>query len=121
MNVFQPTRISVRRGGSAVPLMPGTIDPLATSSPSPRLLGERHRLRNVEIPEHEHEHFCLHLQTSGTRTLEWWWNGKHGVECPKPGSLILLPPGTQDRLRWEGLSERYVVSLDAAYMSTVPR
>src|SRR6266851_7400000 len=49
MNVFQPTRISVRRGRSAVPLMPGTIDPLATGSPSPRLLGERHRLRNVEI------------------------------------------------------------------------
>ena len=109
--MFPSMRISVRRGSSTVPLMPGTIHPVATDSPSSRLLGEKHRVHNIEIPEHEHEHFCLHLQTFGNPMLEWWWDGRSGIEHPKPGSLILLPPGTRDRLCWKGISERYVIRL----------
>jgi AraC family transcriptional regulator len=118
-HMVKPMRISIRRGGSAVPLMPEETGTSVVGSPSSRLLGETHRVCNLEIPEHEHEHFCLHLQTFGSPTLEYWWNGTHGIERPQPGSLILLPPGTRDRLRWEGPSERLVVSLDANYMRTV--
>ena len=68
---------------------------------------------NLEIPEHEHESFCLHFQLSGAPNLEWWCNGRHGIEKPTAGALILLPSGTRDRARWEGVSERIMVSLDA--------
>jgi AraC family transcriptional regulator len=43
----------------------------------------------------------------------------NGIEHPKAGSLILLLPGTRDRLRWEGISERFIVSLDSEYVSTI--
>ena len=119
MPEFLCGRISVRRGGSTVPLMPLTPASPLHPQASSRLIGENHRVQSIEIPEHEHENFCLHLQTLGSPKLEWWWDGKNGVEHPRPGSLILLPPGTRDRLRWEGISERLIVSLDSDYVSTV--
>ncbi|RRA47672.1 helix-turn-helix domain-containing protein [Acidipila sp. EB88] len=82
-------------------------------------MSERHRLRTVEIPEHEHADLCFHLQLSGSPDLEWWWRGRNKVEAPKAGALILLPPGTRDRLRWEGASDRYVISLDAHLVEDV--
>lgn len=113
-------RISVQRDGSSVPLMPvGKNELSVLGSPSPRLLGEKHRVRTLEIPEHEHEHFCIHLQTAGRSHLRWWWNRKCDTEVHLPGSMILLPPGTRDRLRWDGFSERYVISLDAGYVRAV--
>ena len=108
------------RDGSPHPLMPlstGATEIL--ECPSSRMLGERHRVGLLEIPEHEHQHFCIHLQTSGLAALQWWSDGKHGVEAHRPNSMILLPPGTRDRLRWEGSSERYVLSLDADYVKSV--
>jgi len=112
-------RVSVRRNGSNVPLILDTVTPAAERSPSSKLLCEKHCFQHLDIPEHEHEHFCLHLQLSGTPRLNWWWNGKHGSEQPKPGSLILLPSGTKDSLCWDGISERYLISLDADYVKTV--
>lgn len=115
---FVPTRISVRRGGAEVPLMPGAQN-VISSSVWPKLIGERHRVGDLEIPEHEHETFCMHLQISGNAGLEWWCSGRNGLEAPTPGALILLPPGTRDRLRWEGSSERIVVSLDSSVVQEV--
>ena len=112
MESFVPARISVRRGGAEVPLMPGRGNVLS-QVPQAKLIGERHRVGNLEIPEHEHESFCLHFQLSGAPNLEWWCNGRHGIEKPTAGALILLPSGTRDRARWEGVSERIMVSLDA--------
>jgi len=113
-------RISVQRDGAPVPLMPiGMNRGVVLDSPTPRLLGEKHQVGTLDIPEHEHDHFCLHLQTAGSATLRWWWDGNQGSEKHLPGSLILLPPGTRDRLRWEGTSERYVLSLDSKYVRDV--
>jgi AraC family transcriptional regulator len=80
---------------------------------------ERHTVGSIEIPQHEHASFCLHLQTRGIVGLEWWCDGRHGVETPREGSLILLGAGTSDRLRWDGTSERLIVSLDAAMVERV--
>lgn len=108
------------RNGSLHPLMPpSAFRSEVLESPSSRILGERHRVGTLEIPEHEHQHFCIHLQTSGRASLRWWSSGKHGVEAHRPGSMILLPPGTRDHLRWEGSSERYVLSLDVGYVKSV--
>jgi AraC family transcriptional regulator len=99
--------------------MPGPLASPLKPPASTRLITENHRVHSIEIPEHEHENFCLHLQTLGSPKLEWWWDGKNGVEQPRAGSLILLPPGTRDRLRWEEISERFIVSLDSEYVSAV--
>ncbi|MFT4111197.1 helix-turn-helix domain-containing protein [Silvibacterium sp.] len=109
------SRISVLRNNVAVSLYPAK-DRDVISSPWPRLLSEKHHLGTLEVPEHEHESFCLHLQLSGSPELEWWCDGKNAVERPLTGALILLPPGTRDRLRWKGGTERFVVSLDAGFV-----
>ena len=109
------SRISVLRNNVEVSLY-STKDRDIVDSPWPKLLGEKHLLTTLEIPEHEHVNFCLHLQISGNPELNWWWNSRNGVERPAPGALILLPPGTRDRLRWEGSSERFVISLEANFV-----
>ena len=75
------------------------------------LLLERHTVDTVEIPEHEHREFCLHLQLRGDPKLEWWCEGRNEIETTGPGSMILLAPGTRDRLRWQGASDRLILSL----------
>jgi len=111
------TRISVVRDAQLVPL-------IATPQPAPRrrqpwqgILLERHTVPATEIPEHEHRDLCLHLQLAGSPQMEWWSEGRHAVERTAPGSLILLPPGTRDRLRWQSGSERLILSLDPALLA----
>jgi AraC family transcriptional regulator len=113
------SRISVRRGNTIVPLYPSGAVGNATEPPWPKLVGEKYRLHTLEVPEHEHAEFCFHLQTCGSPELEWWCNGRNRVEAPKPGALMLLPPGTRDRLRWAGASQHYVISLEANFVVEV--
>jgi AraC family transcriptional regulator len=112
-------RISVIRNERIVPLLPGR--PVNNSMPSPLsgLIVETHNIGAIEIPEHEHSSFCLHMQTSGTVQMEWWSGGKYGKESHGPGSMILLTPGTRDRLRWNRPSKRVVLSVDESYLLRV--
>jgi AraC family transcriptional regulator len=80
------------------------------------LIVETHNIGAIEIPEHEHSSFCLHMQTSGPVQMEWWSEGKYGKENHGPGSMILLTPGTRDRLRWNRPSQRVVLSVDESYL-----
>jgi AraC family transcriptional regulator len=114
--VLEPTqnRISVLRADKIVPLMPAAAHGApANEQPWSGILLEKHTVQAVEIPEHEHREFCLHLQLRGKPKLEWWSDGKNGIEETFAGSLILLTPGTRDRLRWEGTSDRLVLSMDS--------
>ena len=107
-------RISVLRADKIVPLMPVTAHGApANEQPWGGILLEKHTVQAVEIPEHEHREFCLHLQLHGEPKLEWWSDGKNRTEETFAGSLILLAPGTRDRLRWEGTSERLILSMDS--------
>lgn len=65
----------------------------------------------IELPEHEHRELCLHLQLSGDERMRWWSGGRHGVEKTFPGSIIVVPAGTQDRAVWHGSSERLILSI----------
>jgi AraC family transcriptional regulator len=112
-------RVSVTRANRVVPLVPGRPQFSSADSPWRGVVLERHTVGAIEIPQHEHASFCLHLQTRGSVGLEWWCEGRHGVETPSAGSLILLGAGTSDRLRWDGTSDRLIVSLDASYMERV--
>ncbi|GGG96840.1 AraC family transcriptional regulator [Silvibacterium dinghuense] len=105
-------RISVIRQDRMVPLLPGRPEQSSAHLPWRGLTVEKHLIGAVEIPEHEHTSLCLHLQTSAPVEMEWWSEGRHGLERTGPGSLTLLDAGTRDRLRWGGGSRRLVVSVD---------
>ena len=89
--------------------------------PSRDVLLETHFVAPGEIPEHEHPDLCIHLQIKGSDDFEWWSNGKNAVEHTHPGSLILIPPGIGDRLRWSGSSERTILSIAPASLLQLAR
>ncbi|MEG9430846.1 AraC family transcriptional regulator [Terriglobus sp. ADX1] len=109
-------RVIVVRNSREEPLLANR--PRLTSSDSPwkGIVLERHTVGSVEVPEHDHGSLCMHLQLRGDVEMEWWCEGRNAVEQPHAGSLILLPEGTRDRLRWEGTSERLIVSVTPAVM-----
>lgn len=113
-------RISVVRNDKLVPLIPETSKPgKRTSQPWSGILLERHHTGSIEIPEHVHHDLCLHLQLSGSVGLEWWCDGSHGLEETRPGSLVLLDAGTRDRLRWDGSSERLILSITPEFLAQI--
>ena len=114
MSTSTQSRISVLRNDRLVPLIPETrtVSP-ARVQPWRNILLESHTVGDIEIPEHDHHEFCMHLQLEGETELEWWTGGRHGLERTGPGSFILLPAGTRDRLRWQGTSRRLVLSVGA--------
>jgi AraC family transcriptional regulator len=107
-----PQRVSVIRGNRSVPLLPG--QPLTDNRLSAwtGVILEKHRLGAVEIPEHEHSTFCLHLQTSGPVEMDWNSAGRTGHLHTGAGNLIFLTPGTRDSLLWHGSSQRIIASID---------
>lgn len=108
-------RISVIRDGKIVPLLPGR--PVSGSlSDSSGLIVETHSIDAIEVPDHQHSTFCLHMQISRPSAMEWWSEGRYGRETFGPGSLILLAPGTRDRLRWSGASQRVIASIDEPFL-----
>ncbi len=111
-------RISVLRENKLVPLLPTDTDAdIAREQPWEGLLLERHLVKAAEIPEHEHRDFCVHLQLSGDADFEWWSGREHRIEKTEPGILIVLPPGTQDRLLWQGPSNRLLLSIQPDLLS----
>jgi len=109
-------RVTVVRNSREEPLLAGRPRLTSADSPWNGIVLERHTVSSVEVPEHSHGSLCMHLQLRGDVEMEWWCDGKNAVETPHAGSMILLPAGTRDRLRWEGTSERLIVSVSAAHM-----
>jgi AraC family transcriptional regulator len=108
-------RVAVFRGAHLVPLLGAPREQVAVlQQPWKDVVLERHVVHPGEIPEHEHPNLCLHLQITGERDFEWWQSGKNAVEHTVPGSLIVIPPGTRDRLLWRGSSERFILSIENA-------
>ncbi|QMV19176.1 helix-turn-helix domain-containing protein [Granulicella sp. 5B5] len=105
-------RVAVVRGRHLVPLLVSQEATPTRLQPWNGVVLEQHRVAPGEILEHEHPTLCLHLQLAGTQSFEWWERGKNAVEPTRPGSLIVIPPGTRDRLRWQGHSERLVLSIE---------
>jgi AraC family transcriptional regulator len=77
---------------------------------------EKHRVEAIEIPVHEHDTFCLHLQTSGAVEMDWHSSGRSGRVHAGAGNLIFLTPGTRDSLLWHGPSQRIVTSIQPALL-----
>lgn len=110
-------RIAVVRDQHLVPLLASSANQILREQPWRGVLLERHLVLPSEIPEHEHPELCLHLQLSGEEDFEWWSSGRRAIEHTQPGSLILIPPGTRDRLCWQGASERLIVSVETGLLA----
>ena len=106
-------RIAVVRDSQLVPLIETPRDQIPTrESPWNDIVLEQHIVRPGEIPEHEHPNLCLHLQIGGDREFEWWQNGRNAIERTSPESLIVIPQGARHRWRWQGSSERLILSVE---------
>jgi AraC family transcriptional regulator len=106
-------------GHRSVPLLPGSPITHSANAVTPwtGLILERHRVGAVEIPEHEHHTFCLHLQTSGPVEMDWHSHGRTDHLNTGAGNLIFLTPGTRDSLLWHGPSQRIVASVDPSILA----
>jgi AraC family transcriptional regulator len=101
-----------------VPLLGDKEKQSPDEQPWKDVLLERHFVQPSEIPEHEHPDLCLHLQLAGNADFEWWSAEGNDIARTEPGSLILIPAGTRDRLRWRGRSERLILSVDQHSLSS---
>lgn len=106
------------RDNELVPLLPCTLHH-KSEQPWRGVLLERHEIPSMELPEHEHRELCLHLQVRGDDQMQWWSEGRHGVERTFPGCIMVVPPGTRDRTLWQGASERLIVSLKPGFLEEV--
>ncbi|WP_263381428.1 helix-turn-helix domain-containing protein [Granulicella arctica] len=111
--------ISVVRDSRTVPLIPAKSGVRRKEQPWRGIVLERHTIGAIEIPEHVHGDFCVHLQVGGHAAMEWWSEGANRVEATGPGSMILLRPGTRDRLRWQEGTERLILSVEPALVRSV--
>jgi AraC family transcriptional regulator len=106
-------RVAVVRDSHLVPLIDAPRDKIPIrEQPWKDVVLEQHTVGRGEIPEHEHPNLCLHLQIAGDRDFEWWQSGRNAIEHTQPGSLIVIPPGTRDRFRLQGFSERLILSVE---------
>lgn len=106
------------RNSEVVPLLPCAAHK-GVDQPWSGVLLERHDIPSTELPEHEHPELCLHLQISGDDRMQWWSEGRHGVERTFPGSIMVVPPGTRDRTLWQGATERLIVSVKPELLKDV--
>lgn len=115
------SRISVIRNERVVPLLPNRPLNPNPRSPTSGLIIETHKLGSIEVPEHEHASFCLHLQTIGPVDLEWWSEGGYGKEVHRAGTMVFVTPGTRDRVRWHRSSHPVLLSIDESYLLRAAR
>lgn len=109
-------RLVVRVGDGEMPLFED--QPILDSLRSPwhGLILEMHHHRGCEIPVHDHETLCLHLQTGGQVDMDWFCSGKTGRTRSVPGSMMLLPAGTRDSVIWHGSTQRMVAGIEPSLL-----
>lgn len=109
-------RLFVRAGSEHIPLFKEVPVLDSCHSPWSGIIVEKHHHAGCEIPVHDHETLCVHLQTHGDVNMDWLWSGKSGREHSVPGSMMLLPAGTRDSVIWHGSTERIVVAVEPALL-----
>ncbi len=105
-------RLVVRVGNQQIPLFEERPILDSLRSPWTGVILEKHHHKGCEIPVHDHDTLCLHLQTGGQVEMEWFCSGKSGVQNSVPGSMMLLPAGTRDSVIWHGSTQRIVAAIE---------
>jgi AraC family transcriptional regulator len=109
-------RLFVRVDDQPVPLFEERPILDSLQSPWHGLILETYHHRGCEIPIHDHDMLCLHLQTGGQVEMEWFCSGKSGRVRSVPGSMLLLPAGTRDSVIWHGATQRIVAGIEPALL-----
>jgi AraC family transcriptional regulator len=65
----------------------------------------------ISLDRHEHPELFLHLVAGGTAKCEIITRGRSLLSVSRPGSIFLLPQGTQDEVHWAGPIDHLVVSI----------
>jgi AraC family transcriptional regulator len=72
---------------------------------------ERYSTPAISIPRHEHPELFLHLVVGGTATCEVNTRGRSFRSVSRPGTIFLLPHGTEDEVHWAGPIDHLVVAV----------
>lgn len=72
---------------------------------------ERYATPPVSIHRHEHPELFLHMVVSGTAKYEVNTKGRTFRYSSRPGTIFLLPQGTEDEVHWGGPSDHLVVAI----------
>jgi AraC family transcriptional regulator len=65
----------------------------------------------VSIHQHEHPEHFLHLVLCGTAKYEVSTRGRNQRFTSRPGTIFLLPRGTEDEVHWAGPTHHMVLAL----------
>jgi AraC family transcriptional regulator len=78
---------------------------------------ERYSTPAISIPHHEHPELFLHLVAGGTAKCEVNTRGRSFRCVSSPGTIFLLPPGTEDEVHWAGQIDHLVVAIRPRFMA----
>jgi AraC family transcriptional regulator len=72
---------------------------------------ERYATPAVSIHRHEHPEVFLHMVVGGTAKYEVTTKGRSFRYSSRPGTIFLLPQGTEDEVHWAGPSDHLVLAI----------
>lgn len=72
---------------------------------------ERHSTAAISIHRHVHPELFLHMVVRGTAKYEVNSRGRSFRFASRPGTIFLLPQGTEDEVHWLGPSDHLVVAI----------
>jgi AraC family transcriptional regulator len=78
---------------------------------------ERYSTPAISIHRHEHPELFLHMVLRGTAKYEVTTRGRSFRYASRPGTLFLLPQGTEDEVNWEGPSDHLVVAVQPRFIA----
>jgi AraC family transcriptional regulator len=72
---------------------------------------ERYSTGAISIHRHEHPELFLHMVTAGTAKYEVNTRGRNFRYASRPGTIFLLPQGTEDEVHWAGPGDHLVAAV----------
>jgi AraC family transcriptional regulator len=72
---------------------------------------EKYSTPAIAIHRHEHPELFLHMVVSGTAKYEVNTRGRNFRYASRPGTILLLPRGTEDEQHWAGPIDHLVVAV----------
>jgi AraC family transcriptional regulator len=106
-----PPGVNVVRQGRMKPFLGGHPAGSRSAGQWGGIALEKYKVPSVFVPRHEHPEHFLHVVLSGTVKYEVKTKGQNLRFSSQPGTIFLLPRGTEDEINWGGPTQRLVVSI----------
>jgi AraC family transcriptional regulator len=78
---------------------------------------EKYSTPAISIPRHEHPELFLHMVVSGTAKYEVNTSGRSFRYASRPGTILLLPRGTEDEQHWAGPIDHLGVAVHPRFIA----